>query len=108
MSARTRLAGLVAGRDVIDSVDSYSYEGATILVAGLGGDPESDGEDYYSDEVAVAWDASLDREGEAGACLVDASELATWLSLRWPCTIGGPGFARDGEWYRDGRDAVRS
>lgn len=38
---------------------------------------------------------------------LEAHELATWLALRWPCTIGGAGFARDGEWYEDGRDAVR-
>lgn len=66
--------------------NTYHYYGGTILVATVIGDPESDGEDYYADEVYVAWDASLDRPGDVGACTVASGARATWLSLRWPCT----------------------
>lgn len=104
-TAQERLAALIGNAEVIET-DRHAYDGGAIVVASLVGDPESDGDEYYADDVAVAWDASLDRDGESGACFVAAGELSTWLSLRWPCTIGGPGFARDGSWYEDGRQAV--
>jgi hypothetical protein len=105
-AAVNRLERLLDGAEVIET-DSYVYDGGTILVSTVVGNPDSEDEDYYSDDVHVAWDAKLDRPGEVGACVVSAAELATWLSLRWPCTIGGAGFARDGQWYADGRDAAR-
>lgn len=106
-AAVNRMERLLGGEEVIDT-ESHVYDGGTILVSTVVGDPESEGDEYYSDDVYVAWDVKLDRPGEAGACVVAASDLATWLALRWPCTIGGPGFARDGQWYDDGLAAVRS
>lgn len=106
-NAAERIEQLIGDLEVIDT-ERHLYNGHAIVIHTLVGDPESDGEDYYGD-TAVAWDAELDVPGESvGACLVESADRATWLSLRFPCTIGGAGFARDGQWYADGRHAVRS
>lgn len=109
-TAKDRLAELLAmgnNPDVIET-DTYKYYGHEILIATVIGDPDSDGDEYYSDEVYVAWDAGLDHAGERGACTVSAREFAAWRALRWPATVGHAGFARDGSWCEDGRRSVRS
>jgi len=107
-TAHARMARLLAqanNPEVIDQV-SRVYYGHTILVATVVGDPSSDGEEYYADETYLSWDAGLDRPGDAGACTVASSALATWLSLMWPCTTKSAGYARDGQWYSDGFAAI--
>lgn len=105
--AAERIERLIGEREVIET-DRRLYNGHAIVIHTLVGDPESDGDEYYADEVAVAWDSGLDVPSEnLGACYVATSDLATWLALRFPCTVGGPGFARDGQWYDDGRAVIR-
>lgn len=96
-SAEARLAKLIGDSEVIET-DKHTYLGHTVLVATLVGDPESDGEDYYADETAVAWDAALDSPGERGANFVDNHELSTWLALKFPATTKHGGYLRDGSW----------
>lgn len=104
--AAERIERLIGEREVIDT-QRRLYNGHAVVIHTLVGNPDSDESDYYADEVAVAWDAALDQEPGVGACYVNSGDLATWLSLRFPCTLGGAGFARDGQWYEDGRDTVR-
>ena len=96
-TAAARLKKLIGDAEVIET-DKHTYRGHTILVATLVGDADSDGEEYYSDDVAVAWDSALDSPGDVGANFVESHKLATWLAGVFPATTKNAGFLRDGSW----------
>ena len=104
-AADLALASLIHGREVIEC-NRYTLDGHTLLVATVVGDPDSDGEEYYADETAVAWDVELGRNGELNACWIDNAELSTWLSLRWPAYEESPGFLRDGSWTGPAKELI--
>lgn len=78
-------------------VETFNLAPGMVVTRVILGNLESEEDDYYSGQMAVAWDGDASEEGP-GACLVDDQELAMWLHLRWPAPQGqGHGWLAGGK-----------